>query len=491
MLSLVAKHATREVMSLPKPNPVGISSQAKEGLAAGFLDSRFTAVQSIENEGFLVRLHPFAGRFTAGQYLSLDALSRRHGGASLRLTAEQGIEIHVEETHNAASNRLSINTALRVNFGLAGQAGRQVSVTPAPRADLPHRQLHEEAARLAALLAEGEESPESAPRVALILPADNTADVLGADLGFIALVEAAEIRGWQVVAGGGEGRLAQPLCRIGAGEAPELLCTMLRLARAHGGIGPMIEARGLPWLLVRLSALFGRVLAGPGSRLPLRLPELLGWHAQGDGLAWLGLPIAGGLIEDGEAKLATALRILVARFGASPIVTPQRHLLLADLPEASRPAIEALLREHGVRLAAALSPLRRWATAEPRHEPVIEAVELHLERLGLADERIALRFADRPLAGDIVLTPGAEGRHLLHLGGDFGGMRLCFPIAETADVARDLAPILAAWKRERGFGESFGDFCHRRGAEALRALLPGGASRHGSRCHSGDDRAFA
>lgn len=489
---------------------------------------------------FMTRVRLPGGRLSAAQYLALDALAERHADGTLRLTTRQGVQFHGIKRGNLRASIAAVDNALLTTFAACGDVVRNVTTTPAPRADAVHRRLQAEAQRLSAALlprtrahhqifVAGEEAPaageeEAEPlygetylprkfKLGLIHPADNTPDILTNDLGFIAIVAGGAVVGWQVVIGGGMGmthnkpetypRLASPICRIGADEVLEVAEAVVRLSRDHGDrtnrkharLKYVVEERGVDWVRARLEADLGRPLAAPGRLPPLRLPDLLGWHDQGDGRAWLGLPIPSGRIADhGAVRLRTALREAVSRFGANPIVTPQQDLLLADLPLDARPALEALLRAHGVTLAQGLSPLQRWALAcvalptcgqalteaERVRDPIVNAVELELERVGLADERISLRITGcpngcaRPYAGDIGLVGRTPGVYSLFVGGDFAGTRLSFQLVEKvkqAEIAATLAPLFEAWQQHRVFGEGFGDFCHRQGREALLALL--------------------
>ena len=52
-----------------------------------------------------------------------------------------------------------------------------------------------------------------------------------------------------------------------------------------------------------------------------RVVDHLGWHAQGDGRFYLGLPIANGRIkDDGAVRLRTALRTIFSTVSARPIL---------------------------------------------------------------------------------------------------------------------------------------------------------------------------
>lgn len=447
-----------------------------------------------------VRVPLAAGRLSAAQYLVLDALAERHGAASLRLAGEKGIEFHIHDKGNWPSARV----ALAASFAEAAEGG--ALVTPSPRNEGVQVRLRAEAARL--------------PRgVAVIHAADNTADILRHALGFIALVERERVVGWQVVAGGGRwqgtARLAEPICRIGESEAPALAAAVGRLLLdAPDGFLAMVMARhGADWLRARLGGVMGRELAPPGALPPLHRPSLLGWHRQAEGLAWLGLPIPDGVVADrGEVRLRSGVLAVVARFGAMPVVTPQGDLLLSGLPMKARPSVEGLLRSHGVPLAQALSPLRRWSrasVAEAALEPVLDGVEVVLERLGLADERVGLgivategRVAGAVKAvawdlrghalpqaegsflaerrGDILLAARADGAFSLMLGGNLVGTRLPFTLIEAIraeEVAVALTPLLVFWKARRVLGEGFGDFCARQGAAALHGAMAGADGR--------------
>ena len=92
----------------------------------------------------------------------------------------------------------------------------------------------------------------------------------------------------------------------------------------------------------------------------------LGWHPQGDGRWYLGLPVPSGRIQDaGPVTLRTSLREIVGSFEPALILMPTQDLILADILDGDREAIEAVLRGHGVKLASDLLPVHRWSMACP------------------------------------------------------------------------------------------------------------------------------
>lgn len=488
---------------------------------------------------FMVRVRAPGGRLTAAQWLALDTLADRYSNGTLRITTRQAMQFHGVKRVNLKANIAAINHALLTTFAACGDVVRNVVTSPAPCADAAHLRLAADARMLSAALlpktrsyheiftdAEPREEsgaeeetlygPTYLPRkckIGIALPEDNTIDVLTNDIGFVALFEGGTLRGYQMYVGGGLGmthnrpdtypRLASAVGFVGPDDLLRAAEAAIRLYRDSANRSDRKRARlkyvvddmGLDWVKARLAEYYGEPLSPPRALPPLRVPELLGWHAQGDGRFWFGVPVPSGRVEDrGGVGLRGALREIVARYGADPVLTPQQDVLLSNLPADSHGAVEGILRAHGVPLTEEFTPLARWALACPAlptcglalteaervRRPIVEAIEAALTRHGLAGERISLRITGcpngcaRPYAGDIGLVGRVPGHFAIFVGGDFEGTRLSFKLLERvpqAGIAAALEPLFAAFAvRRAGPDEGFGDFCHRLGAEALLAL---------------------
>ena len=71
-----------------------------------------------------------------------------------------------------------------------------------------------------------------------------------------------------------------------------------RANRRHARLKYVIAERGEDWARERLSEYLGKDLE-PARPLPvLTVPDHLGWHEQGDGKLYLGIPVASGRIAD-------------------------------------------------------------------------------------------------------------------------------------------------------------------------------------------------
>ncbi len=231
---------------------------------------------------------------------------------------------------------------------------------------------------------------------------------------------------------------------------------------------------------------------------PLHIPEILGWHEQGDGLWWLGVPVPAGRIQDtATVTLRTALRELAERYGADMVMTAQQDVLLCDIRPEHRDAIDAVLAAHGVVPATALSTFARFALACPAlptcglalaeaervREPIVAELEALLRRHDLQDRRISLRITGCPngcarsYSGDIGLVGRIPGHYAIYVGGDFDGQGLSFRLLERvpqAKLADSFAPLFEAWATQGLPDEGFGAFCTRLGRDALLELAEGG-----------------
>ena len=491
--------------------------------------------------GFMVRVRMPGGRLTAAQYLALDALAERHGNATLRVTTRQAIQFHGVLKGNLKAAIAGIDATLLSTQAACGDVVRNITTSPAPLRDAAHARLEADARMLSAALlprsrayheifldaepgadAGAEEEPLYGPtylprkfKIGLAIPEDNTIDVLSNDLGLVAVWEGGALRGYNVAVGGGMGmthnrpdtypRLGSFVGSVGSDELGALAEAVIRVQRDHGGRADRKRARlkylvddmGLDWMRAQIGRELGHGLDDLLPMPELVVPELLGWHAQGDGAWWVGVPVPSGRIADaGAVRLRSALREVVQQFGADPVLTPQQDVLLTNIAARHREGVTEVLHVHGVAPAESLTPLARWALACPAlptcglalteaervRAPVVADVEDVLRRHGLQGERISLRITGCPngcarsYGGDIGLVGRVPGAFAVFVGGDFAGTRLSFQLLERVPQARIgavLEPLLAAFARDRRGGEGFGDFCHRLGPQVALALTEG------------------
>lgn len=488
---------------------------------------------------FMARVRAPGGRLTPEQYLVLDDLAQKYGHGSLRITTRQGIQFHGLVKHDLPAVMGAVNHALMTTFAACGDVVRNVTSTAAPIADAVHRRLDADSAMLSEKLLpktgayheiwvdgvqvnapEPVEEPLYGPtylprkfKIGIATPEDNSVDVLTNDLGIMALFEGDTLIGYNVAVGGGFGmthnkpatypRIASFVVFVGPDELLAISEAIIALQRDNGDRGDrkharlkyVVDAKGLPWIKQDLDRRMGRTLEDPRPMKRFEVVDHLGWHEQGDGKWFLGVPVPSGRIVDTETvRYATAFREVVSQFRVRPIATPQQDLVLADVASQDKAPIEALLREHGLVMATDLKPVERWALAcvalpscglalteaERVREPLVAQVESAMAAHGLENERISVRITGcpngcaRPYAGDIGLVGRVPGFYAIFVGGDFEGTRLNTKLLERVAMERigvTMEPLFGDFAKHRHDGEGFGDYCHRVGNPHLEKLI--------------------
>ncbi len=490
---------------------------------------------------FMLRCRMPGGHMTTAQYLYFDQLADRRANGSLRITVRQGIQFHGILKGDLKPAIADINTTLLTTMSACGDVVRNIMASPTPLRDARQARIEADARMLSEHLkpktrayyqifldeaptGEDEDEPlygaTYLPRkfkVGITHAADNTIDVLTNDLGIVAIFEGDTLAGYNIAVGGGLGmthnnartypRLATPVAFVGPDDLVRMVEAVIRLQRDHGDrtnrrrarLKYVVDDMGLDWVRETLAGYYGGAFKD-ARPMRLEVPDLLGWHEQGDGKLWLGVPVAAGRIIDGGpsqppgARLRTALRLIGERFSPGYVMTPQQDVLLTDVAPEDRSAIDALLAEYGVVPAEALSPMAQYALscpalptcglalteAERMHPEMVGGFDALLARHGLAQRRISVRVTGCPngcartYAGDIGIVGRMPGFYAIYVGGDFEGTRLSFKLLEKvphAEVISLFDPLFAAWAANGSTAEGFGDFCTRIGREALVGLL--------------------
>jgi sulfite reductase (ferredoxin) len=505
----------------------------------------------------MVRVRIVGGKLTAGQFLSCHELARTLGNGTLRITTRQEFQLHGVLKSDLAAALRQINESLLSTLAACGDVERNVLCCPAPVHDALRDQLQDDARRWAAHAAprsssyweiwlDGEKieslppaGPSQVPAVAddaveplygkaylprkfktaFAFPEDNCTDIHANDLGFLAIVEGGRIVGYNVLVGGGLGTtpsaqktfpfLAVPLCYVDRSKAIEIGEAVLKVFRDFGNRSDRKRARlkyiihdwGLPAFRAKIEEYLGHSLAEAQPVVVTDVDDHMGWHEQGDGKLFLGIPVENGRIKDeGTFRLFSGLRAFFERYRVPARLTCQQSILLADLDPDWRTEINVWLEEYGIATVERISTVRRWAMACPalptcglavteaeRALPsILDDLESELARLGLTKERLTVRMTGcpngcaRPYNADIGLVgrsahigpdgkPG-PGTYTIFLGGRTIGDRLNLEFKDYVphdQVVPMLVPVFQRFQSQRQNGETFGEFCARIGVEDL------------------------
>lgn len=349
-------------------------------------------------------------------------------------------------------------------------------------------------------------------KVAIAPPGDNCIDVYTQDVGLIAIAPDNTLQGFNLLVGGGLGmthnkpktfpRLADPLAFV----TPERVVAVVeqivgmhrdygdRTNRKHARLKYLVHEWGLERFRAELEQRLGTRLEPAASVAPAPLQLHLGWHAQDNGRWYLGVSVENGRIQDGEnVRLKTGLREIIATFQPGVHFTPNHDLLLTNVRETDKMAIEGILRQYGIPRHQDLSNVQRHslacpalptcglalAEAERALPEVIDRLEAELARLGLQDEALTLRMTGcpngcaRPYVADLAFVGRSLDKYMIYVGGSIEGRRLNQPFQDLVPASAlvdTILPLFIFFKQARWSEESFGDFCTRVGIETLRTV---------------------
>ena len=482
---------------------------------------------------FMVRVKLPGGRMTAAQYLALDALTGPRSNGTLRITSRQGVQFHNVMKGDLKPLIAGINAGLMTTFGGCGDVVRNVTCSVSPvrnavndamwtLARTPHEATMPRATSYCEIWVDGEKQVLETvdeplygdvylPRkfkIGIAAPDDNTIDVLTNDLGLLAIVEDGGIVGYNLNLGGGFGckhnkpetypRMATPIAFTTPDQVVEAALAVVKIQRdfcnrenrQHARLKYLVEEKGAVWTKAKLDEYFGAELAPPCPMPRIEVADHLGWHEQGGGLWYLGLPVTSGRI---KGAVRAAIKEVAQSFAVPMIAMPTEDLIFYDIAEADISTINAVFKKHGVAMAQDHAPVELHAMScvalptcgkaltegERAREPIIASIRAELAKHGLEQERLAVRITgcpngcSRPYTGDIGIVGRAPGMYAIYLGGDFAGTRLSHRVADKVKVERIpdfLAPFLAAFTAERREGEEFGNFCERIGPLKRDAL---------------------
>ena len=350
------------------------------------------------------------------------------------------------------------------------------------------------------------------------LPEDNCVDLYAQDLGLLAIVRDGKIAGYNVLVGGGFGvtpaakktypAVAKRMAYVSADEVIDVATAIVKVQRDFGNRSDRKVARlkytianmGLDGFRAKVEEYYGKPLADCDPADVTGFDDHIGWREQGDGRWYYGLNVENGRIKDeGEFRIKSALREICAQLSPGIRLTAHQAILFTDFATEDKPKLEEILTSHGVPLSEEISTVRRWSMACPamptcglavteseRQLPsTIDALETVLAKLGLSSEVFTVRMTGcpngcaRPYNSDIGLVGKAKGKYTLFLGGRVLGDRLNWiykDLVPTDEIVPTLAPVFAYFKQDRTDGETFGDFCHRRGKDDLLVFSEGFAA---------------
>ena len=479
---------------------------------------------------FMIRVRIPGGVLTGAQWLALDHVARTYGNGTMRLTTRQTVQLHGIIKSNLKATLKEIDSVLLGSIAACGDVNRNVMSSANPIESAAHAGVYDWARRLSEHLLpktrayheiwlDGQKvagTPEVEPlygstylprkfKAAIAVPPINDVDIYSQDLGFVAIIERGELKGFNLIVGGGLGathgdaatypRLGSVIGFLEPDRLLDVSATVLaiqrdfgdRTNRRHARLKYTIDDRGIEWFTGELSARLGGTLAPARPVLFTTSGDRFGWTEGVDGLWHLTLRIPAGRIADLPRRpWRSGLRAIARLHDGDFRLTPNQNLIIAGVEAGARARIDAIVEEHALDLYKTAVPVARDALAcvalpncplamaeAERYLPVLTGrLEDLLDRHGLRMVPLLVRVTGcpngcaRPYLAEIGLIGKAPGRYNLHLGGDGSGQRLNVLYRENIsedEIYAQLDSLFGDWALGRTADERFGDFLWRTG----------------------------
>ena len=481
---------------------------------------------------FMIRIRVPGGICTPEQWLVIDRLASEHANDTIKITTRQAFQLHGVLKGNLRSSVNQINKSLLTTIAACGDVNRNTICNPNPYESHIHEEVYAVTNRIAehlsprsrayheiwinGTLAAGGEQKDEEPiygkrylprkfKTALAIPPRNDVDVLAHDLGFIAIVEEGSLAGFNLTVGGGMGmdhnkpatfpRLADVIGFVNPDQVLAVAEAVVTTQRDFGNrsnrknarLKYTIEARGIDWFLAEVESRAGFTLKPSRPFNFESMGDRYGWSRGTNGKWNLNLFIENGRVLDTDSQpIRSGIREIAKIHDGDFRLTANQNLIIGNISESRKAAIEALVSRHGLSdggkqsgirlnsLACVALPTCGLALAESERmlPGILDQLEEVIERCGLRSDEITIRMTGcpngcaRPYNAEIGLVGKAPNRYNIYLGAAFDGTRLnklYHKANNTAEILEKLAPIIRAYASERREGERFGDFTIRKG----------------------------
>ncbi|MFT3676526.1 MAG: assimilatory sulfite reductase (NADPH) hemoprotein subunit [Chitinophagaceae bacterium] len=479
---------------------------------------------------YMIRLRLPGGFLTPQQWVGLHHIAGEHSTGTIKITTRQTVQLHGILKSHIRPTIQSFNTLHLDSIAACGDVNRNVTCSAHPDESPLHAQVFAYADKISTLalpktrayyeiwldeekLAErSEEDPlykeHYLPRkfkIGIAIPPNNDVDVYTNDIGLVAIIENNRLLGFNIAAGGGLSathgneqtypRLATTLGFVPEGDQVlKAVYEIMTIQRDYGNRSDRKLARlkytldnmGVPAFIQELEKRCGFALqpAHPADFTSRR--DHYGWRQNDEGKWYFTLFVENGRVLDTpELSMKTGLLAIAESGKANFRFTGNQNLILADISETDKPAVEALLQQYGlITHTDAAGTLRKNAIAcvafntcplalaeAQRYLPsLIDKIEPLLHKYELEKEEIILRMTGCPNgcgrspAAEIGLIGTAYGLYNLHIGGDRTGERLNKKYKDSLDesgILAELDQLFGRYSKGRGTGETFGDFVTR------------------------------
>lgn len=481
---------------------------------------------------FMLRLRLPGGFLNPQQWVAMHHVAGEHTTGTIKITTRQTIQLHGILKSHIKPTMQSFNLVGLDSIATCGDVNRNVCCTSNPGESPVHEEVFAYAAKISEMAKPktqawyeiwidkekiGEKTEEDPlykdrylPRklkIGLAVPPNNDVDIFINDIALIAIIENDQLLGFNIAAGGGLGtthgnpntyaRLATVLGFVENDEAKILKAVYetITVQRDFGNRSDRKLSR-LKYTIDKLGVEKYREEVEKRCGFTLQPAKPFEFNERQDRYGWVQdykgnwhytVFIENGRVLDGEGIDLKSGLLKIAELGKNNFrFTANQNVILTDIAEADKPAVEALLNEFGIiEHTNKAGALRKNAIAcvafntcplalaeAQRYLPtLISKLEPVLQKHNMQNDDIILRMTGCPNGcgrspnAEIGFVGTAYGKYNLHIGGDRLGQRLNTKYKDSLDEAQILSTLdelFGVYQKEKTEQETFGDFSYRK-----------------------------
>lgn len=481
---------------------------------------------------FMLRLRLPGGFLNPQQWVAMHHVAGEHTTGTIKITTRQTIQLHGILKSHIKPTMQSFNLVGLDSIATCGDVNRNVCCTSNPGESPVHEEVFAYAAKISEMAKPktqawyeiwidkekiGEKTEDDPlykdrylPRklkIGLAVPPNNDVDIFINDIALIAIIENDQLLGFNIAAGGGLGtthgnpntyaRLATVLGFVENDEAKILKAVYetITVQRDFGNRSDRKLSR-LKYTIDKLGVEKYREEVEKRCGFTLQPAKPFEFNERQDRYGWVQdykgnwhytVFIENGRVLDGEGIDLKSGLLKIAELGKNNFrFTANQNVILTDIAEADKPAVEALLNEFGIiEHTNKAGALRKNAIAcvafntcplalaeAQRYLPtLISKLEPVLQKHNMQNDDIILRMTGCPNGcgrspnAEIGFVGTAYGKYNLHIGGDRLGQRLNTKYKDSLDEAQILSTLdelFGVYQKEKTEQETFGDFSYRK-----------------------------
>jgi sulfite reductase (NADPH) hemoprotein beta-component len=481
---------------------------------------------------FMIRLRLPGGFLTPEQWIAVHDVAGENSTGVIKITSRQTVQLHGIIKSKIKPTIQSFSESKLDSIATCGDINRNVLCSSHPKESPIHAEVFAYADKISQLLMpktkayyeiwldeeplldkKEEEDPlyqdRYLPRkfkIAIAIPPNNDVDVFANDIGLIAVIEDQELKGFNIAIGGGLSsthgnpetypRLATLIGFVDSEEKTlKAVYEIATIQRDYGNRSDRKLARlkytldrlGVDWFKQELERRIGFTLEPVRNITFTSRKDHFGWFKNEEGLWYYTAFVENGRILDDESSQLKSALLAVAHTGKANFrFTCNQNVIISDIAEKDKAAIDALLDQFAVKqltekssairlnsMACVSLPTCPLALAEAqRYLPsLLDKIEILLSSHALQKEEIIIRMTGCPngcarsYAAEIGFVGTAPGKYNLQLGGDRVGQRLNKIYKENIgeeEILASLNSLFQTYSVERNPAETFGDFSLRK-----------------------------